>query len=90
MQCIGLTGFNLEYLPINGFCLRKSSGLMVFQGNSYYLRNRRVRNVRYFLLITLRSATLLIFFAAATRTWIVPPNFFMIIYPRISYPAEAR
>ena len=46
MQRIGVIWRYLEYLPIDGFCLRQAPGLVVFQCSLDGLRDRCIHGVR--------------------------------------------
>src|SRR5450756_2216193 len=77
MQRIRVVWRYLEYLPIDGFCLRQTPGLMVFQRGLDGLGDRRIHGVRPCGLIFLkRPATLLVSLAAATGAWIVTADLF--------------
>src|ERR1035437_7693240 len=77
MQSIRVVWLCLEYLPIDGFRLRQTPGLMVFQRGPDGLGDRRIHGVRACRLnFPKRPATLLVPLAAATGTWIVTTDFF--------------
>src|ERR1035437_10379819 len=77
MQRIRVVWRYLEYLPIDGFCLRQTSGLMVLQRGLDGSGDRRIQEVRTSRLnFPERGATLLVFLAAATGAWIVTADLF--------------
>src|SRR5665811_1873096 len=77
MQRIGVVRRCLEYLPIDGFCLGQTPGLMVLQRGLDGLGDRRIHGVRACRLnFPKRPATLLVFLATATGAWIVTADLF--------------
>src|SRR5450830_1730786 len=77
MQSIRVVWRYLEYLPIDGFCLRQTPGLMVLQRGLDGLGDRRIHGVRPCRLNFLRRpATLHVSLAAATWAWIVTADLF--------------
>src|SRR5450756_2421716 len=77
MQRIRVVRRCLEYLPIDGFCLRQTPGLMVLQRGLDGLGDRRIHGVRACRLnFPKRPATLLVSLAAATWAWIVTAELF--------------